>query len=152
MRHLSDVSGCYHRLVDCPLISVSRTKIIARPTQPSSVLTADLRFAVLVWEHLVTMSTDSEHDPEQIHDVLAAEEFPLGQAVPELVEEPHDVLAAEEFPLGDGDPVLHDEPAHDVLAAEEFPLGDADPELEHEQQVHDHPDHDHHHHHGHDHD
>jgi hypothetical protein len=48
---------------------------------------------------------------------------------------PHDVLAAEEFPLGAADPVLHhrgpvplppdptgiDEP-HDVLAAEEFAM------------------------------
>jgi hypothetical protein len=49
--------------------------------------------------------------------------------------EPHDVLAAEEFPLGSADPVLHHhgpvvlppdptgiQQPHDVLAAEEFPL------------------------------
>jgi hypothetical protein len=48
------------------------------------------------------------------------------------------VLAAEEFPVGDADPVLHadhalGEPPHDVLAAEEFPVGDADPGLHAEQ-------------------
>jgi hypothetical protein len=37
-------------------------------------------------------------------------------------EGPHDILAAEEFPLGEADPHLHREPPHDVLAAEEFPL------------------------------
>jgi len=47
---------------------------------------------------------------------------------------PHDVLAAEEFPLGSADPVLHaehaiEEPPHDVLAAEEFPVGGPDPVL-----------------------
>ncbi len=46
-------------------------------------------------------------------------------------EPPHDILAAEEFPLGAGDPALHAEPVHDVLAAEEFPLGAGDPALRH---------------------
>jgi hypothetical protein len=46
-------------------------------------------------------------------------------------EPPHDILAAEEFPLGAGDPALHAEPPHDILAAEEFPLGSGDPALRH---------------------
>jgi hypothetical protein len=37
-------------------------------------------------------------------------------------EEPHDILAAEAFAMGERDPALHREPAHDVLAAEEFAL------------------------------
>lgn len=43
----------------------------------------------------------------------------------------HDVLAAEEFPLGAADPRLHDEPPHDILAAEMFEVGAADPVLHH---------------------
>ncbi len=47
-------------------------------------------------------------------------------------EEPaHDILAAEEFAVGDSDPRLHEEPAHDVLAAEEFAVGAFDPVLHH---------------------
>jgi hypothetical protein len=42
---------------------------------------------------------------------------------------PHDVLAAEEFPVGVGDPALHEEPVHDLLAAEEFPVGSRDASL-----------------------
>jgi hypothetical protein len=41
-------------------------------------------------------------------------------------EPPHDILAAEEFALGEADPGLHREPATDVLAAEEFALPAAD--------------------------
>ncbi len=67
--------------------------------------------------------------------VTAAMAFsPPGEGPPSE-EQPHDVLAAEEFPLGAADPLLHhrgplrlppdptglDQP-HDVLAAEEFPL------------------------------
>ncbi|MHB8694063.1 MAG: hypothetical protein ACYDHH_22725 [Solirubrobacteraceae bacterium] len=68
------------------------------------------------------------------HDVLAAEEFPVGAAAPELqqpVEPAHDVLAAEEFGVPAADPELSERSgeAHDVLAAEEFPLGSADPVL-----------------------
>ena len=75
------------------------------------------------------------------HDVLAAEEFPLGSPDPALKPDPaHDVLAAEEFPVGTPDPALHrsafeppadpsgiEEP-HDVLAADEFavPAGPID--------------------------
>jgi hypothetical protein len=85
------------------------------------------------------MSSLCEHDrvehndrPDAPHDVLAAEEFPLGAGDPALhAEDAHDVLAADAFPLGAGDPALHVEHAHDVLAADEFPVGGADPVLEH---------------------
>ncbi|MEO6858991.1 MAG: hypothetical protein ABI323_10445 [Solirubrobacteraceae bacterium] len=46
-------------------------------------------------------------------------------------ESAHDILAAEEFAVGDSDPRLHHEPAHDVLAAEEFAVGALDPVLHH---------------------
>jgi hypothetical protein len=46
-------------------------------------------------------------------------------------ESAHDILAAEEFAVGDSDPRLHREPAHDVLAAEEFAVGAFDPVLHH---------------------
>ncbi len=41
-------------------------------------------------------------------------------------EPPHDILAADEFALGEGDPGLHREQATDVLAAEEFAMPAAD--------------------------
>jgi hypothetical protein len=134
------------------------TEIIAPEDKSVRLLIEHLRFTELFWEDGKTMNTDSEHDPEAVRDVLAADEFPLGDATPELAVEAHDVLAADEFPLGDADPVLHSEPIHDVLAADEFPLGDADPVLEREEFEHelhrdehghhgDHHHHDHHHHH-----
>jgi hypothetical protein len=84
--------------------------------------------------------TDHDDTPEDVHDVLAAEEFGMGEADPALHREsPHDVLAAEEFEVGAVDPSLHRGPitvpaepgagprAHDVLAADEFavPAGPA---------------------------
>jgi len=73
------------------------------------------------------------HPADDVHDVLAAEEFGMGTGDPALHREPpHDVLAAEEFELPAGDPALHHGPitvppepgagprAHDVLAADEF--------------------------------
>jgi hypothetical protein len=76
------------------------------------------------------MTTRQPPAEEPAHDVLAAEEFPLGDADPGLHVEPaHDVLAADEFAVGASDPALHVERAHDVLAADEFAVGAADPEL-----------------------
>lgn len=69
---------------------------------------------------------------EPAHDILAAEEFGVGEPDPSLhADRPHDVLAAEEFGMGTPDPRLHVELAHDILAAEEFALGDSDPVLHH---------------------
>src|SRR5581483_10803639 len=83
---------------------------------------------------------DHEDTPDTAHDVLAAEEFGMGEADPALHEEPpHDVLAADEFVVGAADPALHRGPItvpaepgagarpHDVLAADEFavPAGPA---------------------------
>jgi hypothetical protein len=74
-----------------------------------------------------------QHQEENPHDVLAAEEFGVPARDPAL-ESAHDVLAAEEFGVPAGDPALHhgpvtlpDDPTgiaepHDVLAAEEFAL------------------------------
>ncbi len=75
----------------------------------------------------------SDHQEENAHDVLAAEEFGVPARDPAL-ESAHDVLAAEEFGVPAGDPALHhgpvtlpDDPTgivepHDVLAAEEFAM------------------------------
>ena len=75
----------------------------------------------------------SDHQEDNAHDVLAAEEFGVPARDPAL-ESAHDVLAAEEFGVPAGDPALHhgpvtlpDDPTgiaepHDVLAAEEFAL------------------------------
>lgn len=88
------------------------------------------------------MSAMTEHadNPGPVRDVLAAEEFGVGEADPALHEEPpHDVLAADEFGVGTADPSLHRGPvvvpaepgagprARDVLAADEFavPAGPA---------------------------
>jgi hypothetical protein len=67
---------------------------------------------------------------DEVHDILAAEEFAVGSADPALHDErPHDVLAAEEFAVGSADLSGHSgaagdpsgiERPHDVLAAEEF--------------------------------
>jgi hypothetical protein len=79
--------------------------------------------------------TDHDDTPDTVHDVLAAEEFGMGEADPGLHQEsPRDVLAADEFGVGAADPSLHHGPitvpaepgagprAHDVLAADEFPV------------------------------
>ncbi len=79
--------------------------------------------------------TDHDETPETVHDILAAEEFGVGEADPGLHREPpRDVLAADEFGVGAADPSLHRGPitvplepgagprAHDVLAADEFPV------------------------------
>jgi hypothetical protein len=39
----------------------------------------------------------------------------------------HDVLAADEFAVGEGDRQLHRDPPHDVLAAEEFAVPASNP-------------------------
>jgi hypothetical protein len=49
----------------------------------------------------------------------------------ESEEPPRDVLAAEEFAVGDSDPHLHEDPPHDVLAADEFAVPGHDPRLHH---------------------
>ena len=87
-----------------------------------------------------SMMTDHDETPDTVHDVLAAEEFGMGEADPGLHQEsPHDVLAADEFEVGAADPSLHRGPIivppepgagprpHDVLAADEFavPAGPA---------------------------
>ena len=87
--------------------------------------------------------TDHDETPDGAHDVLAAEEFAVGEADPALHHEsPHDVLAADEFGVGTADPALHRGPitvpaepgagpaAHDVLAADEFavPAGPVPPQ------------------------
>jgi hypothetical protein len=72
---------------------------------------------------------------DEVHDVLAAEEFGVPAPDPALHrDEAHDVLAAEEFGVPAPDPALHHGPVklpsdptgiaepHDVLAAEEFAL------------------------------
>jgi hypothetical protein len=79
-------------------------------------------------------SDESEPDADgadDVHDVLAADEFPVGAPDPGL-SPAHDVLAADEFPVGSPDPALHhgpfappqevdgDDRPHDVLAADEF--------------------------------
>ena len=75
------------------------------------------------------------HEPQEPpHDILAAEEFALGDADPVLHtehEKPHDVLAVDEYGMPAPDPRLHHEPPHDVLSAEEYAMGDADPVLHH---------------------
>jgi len=78
--------------------------------------------------------TDHDDTPDDVHDVLAAEEFGMGTADPALHELPaHDVLAADEFGVGTGDPSLSRipinipespsagaGPAREVLAADAF--------------------------------
>lgn len=72
---------------------------------------------------------------DDVHDVLAAEEFGVPAPDPALHrEEAHDVLAAEEFVVPAPDPAIGHGPVtlpadpsgiaepHDVLAAEEFAL------------------------------
>lgn len=79
-------------------------------------------------------------EPENPHDILAAEEFALPAPDPRLYRDAaRDVLAAEEFAVPAPDPRLHShslpltlppdpqdpagvEPAHDILAAEEFAM------------------------------
>ena len=71
---------------------------------------------------------------EQPHDILAAEEYALGDSDPVLHaehEKAHDVLSAEEYGVPAPDPRLHRESPHDVLSAEEYGIGDADPILHH---------------------
>jgi hypothetical protein len=90
----------------------------------------------LIWEHRTMPERNPKQAEEPAHDILAAEEFAVGDSDLRLHQEPaHDVLAAEEFAVGAFDPVLHHhgpvalpgdptgipEP-HDVLAAEEFAL------------------------------
>jgi hypothetical protein len=72
---------------------------------------------------------------DDVHDVLAAEEFAVPAPDPALHrEEPHDVLAAEAFVVPAPDPAIRHGPValpadptgiaepHDVLAAEEFAM------------------------------
>src|SRR3954454_16336000 len=64
---------------------------------------------------------DHANRSEPVHDVLAADMFPLPYAEGREPAGPHDVLAADMFPLPFSAGV---EPAgpHDVLAADMFPL------------------------------
>lgn len=74
---------------------------------------APLESGHAIWEDRLAMADQRREDDEPPHDVLAAEQFPLGSADPLLhhrgsivlppdptgIKAPHDVLAAEEFPL-----------------------------------------------------
>jgi hypothetical protein len=59
--------------------------------------------------------TDAQRaEPDEPHDVLAAEEFGIGTrderypADPSGIDKPHDVLAAEEFPMPSGGAEHHE--------------------------------------------